>query len=217
MIRIRKSAEPKILADNAAGWLREFIETLNAGKDPTETQKSRYRHPDIKGALIAETHGKCAYCEAKALVTGFGDVEHIVPKKFRPALRFAWSNLTLACDVCNTKKGANENILDPYEDDPDEHLRFFGPMATVRAASELGLRTHTILELNRQPLLEHRKEKLDEFVRRAREVLTTRDEETRTVLLRALLNDARNSSTEFAACTRALILDMQSDGQLPDV
>ena len=215
MIRLEKSAEPDILKNNRAAWTAEFIAALAAGDDPTPTLEARYRHREIKDALVAETHAKCAYCEVKALVSGYGDVEHIIAKKFRPELRFVWSNLTLACDKCNTKKGVHDNILDPYSDDPDEHFRFFGPMLTVRAGSDLGKRTQAILELNRIELLEHRKEKLDEFVRRAHEVAATRDKDTRTILLRALLDDARSAKNEFSACARALIADMQADGLLP--
>ena len=215
MIRLEKSTEPNVLAQNAAAWIAEFAATLAAGNDPTPTVNNRYRHPEIKAALIAETHSKCAYCEVKALVGGFGDVEHIIAKKYRPDLRFSWPNLTLACDVCNTRKGAHEDIIDPYLDDPDEHFRFFGPMLTVRPGSDIGRRTQAILDLNRLPLLEHRKEKIDEFVRRAHEVASTLDEGTRTILLMALLDDARSAKKEFAGCTRALISDMQSDGSLP--
>ncbi len=215
MIKLRKTAEPPLLVRSAADWTAELKKALVAGQDPTRAQQQRYRHPEIKAALISETHGKCAYCEVKALVSGSGDIRHIIPKILRPELRFAWANLTLACDVCNTKKGANENIIDPYTDDPQEHFRFYGPMIAVRPGSELGKRSLAILDLNRTALLEHRKEKLDEFVRRAHEICYTADESTRLILLKALLDDARSATKEFSGCTQALIIDMQADGSLP--
>jgi hypothetical protein len=57
--------------------------------------------------------------------------------------------------------------------------------------SDIGKRTHALLDLNRLPLLEHRKEKLDDFVRRVHEVAATLDQSTKAILLAALIEDAQ--------------------------
>lgn len=215
MIRLAKSAEPPVLAQNGAAWTIEFIDAINRGEDPTPAQKNRYRHQQIKDALILETHAKCAYCEWKLLVGAYGDIEHIIPKSLRPDLRFSWANLTLACDACNNKKRTHSDLVDPYNDDPEVHFRFLGPMLTVRPGSDAGKRTQVVLDLNRLPLLEHRKEKIDDFVRRVHEISATVDAQTKAILLTALVEDAKSASKEFAGCTRAFIRDMQSDGTLP--
>lgn len=215
MIRLTKLDEPDVLAQNGSAWLVEFTKVVADGGEPTESQKNRYRHPKVKEKLIEETSGKCAYCEWKLLVGAFGDIEHIVPKSLKPELRFAWSNLTLACDVCNGSKGAHSDLIDPYVDDPDLHFRFLGPMIMVRPDSDIGKRTHAVLKLNRTALLEHRREKLDDFVRRVHEISATSNQLTRAILLNALIEDAESAKNEFAGCTRSFVRDMRADGSLP--
>lgn len=70
---------------------------------PSETIAHRYNNKAIKDTLEKETFGKCAYCESKIRHVEFGDIEHILPKckDARPDLYVEWSNLTLACEVCN--------------------------------------------------------------------------------------------------------------------
>src|SRR5437660_11067609 len=107
MIKLSKTDEPAVLIERKADWTRTLVEKGARGEEPSDGEKNRYRHPDIKQALIAETHGKCAYCESKLLHITYGDVEHIVPKSAKIELSFQWKNLTLACDRCNTNKNAH--------------------------------------------------------------------------------------------------------------
>ena len=80
MIKLSKTEEPQILLDNGPNWTKVIVDKIAVGETPTDTEKTRYRHPDIKAALVAETNGKCAYCESKVLHIHHGDVEHIYPK-----------------------------------------------------------------------------------------------------------------------------------------
>jgi uncharacterized protein (TIGR02646 family) len=105
MIKLLKGDKPQVLKDNAATWGKTLVDKKARGEKPTDPDKARYRHPDIKVALIAETHGKCAYCESKLLHIAYGDIEHITPKSVKIELSVEWQNLTLACDRCNTNKG----------------------------------------------------------------------------------------------------------------
>ncbi|MFD2781156.1 HNH endonuclease [Novosphingobium pokkalii] len=105
MIRLSKGDEPAVLSNNAAVWTAELLDALEHRPADVPGIKGRYNHPTVKAALKAETSEKCAYCESKMLHVTFGDIEHIVPKSADPKLTFDWENLTLACDVCNTKKG----------------------------------------------------------------------------------------------------------------
>src|SRR4051794_19317694 len=104
MIKLKKGKQPQVLADNAADWTKIVVDKLVAGVKPTKTEKGRYNHPEVKTALVAETQGKCAYCESKIRHVSYGDIEHVVPKSDDPNKWFDWLNLTLACDVCNTNK-----------------------------------------------------------------------------------------------------------------
>lgn len=69
----------------------------------------------------------CAYCGKQDLrVFEFSErkqrsimatVDHILPRAKHPELAFTKSNLTVACDKCNTSKGENySQIKFPYDD-----------------------------------------------------------------------------------------------------
>ena len=59
-----------------------------------------------KNQLIAETHQKCAYCEADTRVVAHGDVEHYRPKSKYWWLAYCYDNFLFSCQICNqTYKG----------------------------------------------------------------------------------------------------------------
>jgi 5-methylcytosine-specific restriction endonuclease McrA len=167
MIRLAKVAKPQILVDNDVQWTAAIVNKIAAGETPNNTERTRYRHPQIKTALIGETHGKCAYCESKLLHIHHGDVEHIYPKSLAPEKTVEWENLTLACEVCNQNKSDKdpllESIIDPYLTDPSEHLIFSGPLIFPRG-TPAGTSTRTLLDLNRGELSERRKEHLEKVM-----------------------------------------------------
>jgi len=157
MISLSKADAPNILIENTAVWTQELKEAF-ANNSETEYMKSRYRNSDIKDALISETHGKCAYCESKLLHNSYGDIEHIVPKKKDADLYFDWSNLTLACDICNTNKSTHSEVIDPYTQDPHEHFTFLGPSIWGKNGNPSAIFTEKQLHLNRINLIERRTE-----------------------------------------------------------
>jgi uncharacterized protein (TIGR02646 family) len=59
----------------------------------------------------------CAYCESKLRHITYGDIEHIVAKAVDQSRTYDWTNLTIACDVCNTEKSDEEGLVDPYTED----------------------------------------------------------------------------------------------------
>lgn len=85
--------------------------------------------------------GRCAYCEHKANVGGFGDAEHYRPKnsvhaldhehKLKPIhvgpdehpgyhwLAYDWENLTPACSQCNNQKGAQFPVVGTHCTGPE--------------------------------------------------------------------------------------------------
>lgn len=164
MIKLQKSKKPEILETNGNAWTNTLLSKISNGEVPTDAEKTRYRHPQIKAALIQETSGKCAYCESKLLHIHHGDVEHIMPKSLDPSKTVEWENLTLACEVCNQKKSNLDPnaayIIDPYEDDPEQHLVFTGALVLSRGTDK-GKCSRSILDLNRGELTERRKERLD--------------------------------------------------------
>lgn len=175
MRQLTKTAIPAVLAANGAQWTADVVNALANGQSPTETQKTRYNHPEIKGALKAETLDKCAYCESKITHIDHGDIEHIVPKSKVPARAFDWDNLTLACRICNQNKGDfhsggndHSGLVDPYQDDPADHFLFHRETVTPRPDSVKGLLTEHEIGISRGPLRERRAERMgfiDDLIR----------------------------------------------------
>lgn len=204
MIRLKKHGLPKVLEQNATEWTRLLLERLAAGT-ATESDQSKYRHVEVKQKLVEETSGKCAYCESKLRHVAYGDIEHISPKSTRPEKSFAWDNLTLACDVCNTNKKTIDDLIDPYSTEPSDHIRFVGSMALPVPGSDLGLRSVMTLELNRLELLERRSERLSGLNKLLHLMVNISDAGTRLVLRNDLERNEIANSKEYAAMAREYI------------
>lgn len=54
-----------------------------------------------KKQLKAESHDKCAYCEAPVSTVAHGDVEHFRPKSVYWWLAYCYDNYLYACQICN--------------------------------------------------------------------------------------------------------------------
>lgn len=209
MIRLTKGAIPQILAQNAIAWTKVLTDHLHAGTQPSPAEKSRYGHPKIKAALIAETVGKCAYCESKLRHITYGDVEHITPKSVDVTKTFDWQNLTLACDVCNTKKGDHfgnhEDLVDPYTTNPEDHFTFAGANILSKPGDGPALITESTLQLNRLELLERRSERLH-FLHRQLHLLTeVTDPNKKAVIRRDLETHEVKGDKEFSGMAKAYI------------
>lgn len=112
-------------------WIKRIIRytpvaTITIEKVKFDTQK--LENPDIQGveyqqgtlsgysireALLEHWGRKCAYCGAENVPL---QIEHIKPKSKGGSNRF--SNLTLACECCNKKKG-NRSIEEFLSDKPE--------------------------------------------------------------------------------------------------
>lgn len=215
MILLQKLDKPSILESKASEWTQTLVEKAARGEKPTDTEKSRYRHPQIKQALVQETNGKCAYCESKLLHITHGDVEHIYPKSLDVSKTFEWENLTLACDVCNEKKSNLDpylnHIIDPYNIDPIMHLIFTGPYV-FSTGSISGKNTITILEFNKRiELVERRKEHLEKIMLLYE---TIQDAgipiSVRKLLYKDLVQRYGNGQEQYTGMIKCLIIQMRS-------
>jgi uncharacterized protein (TIGR02646 family) len=156
---------PDLLVQKHEVW-RTACETK-----PTKNNLKKYRHPQIKQALMEETSGKCIYCESKLGHNCSGDVEHKIPVAHFPALRFEWSNLTIACEECNRRKSdyykPDSMFLDPYSDDVESRLKHLGPVVLNIPGDYQAEVTLRVLELNslakRRHLIGRKFEKLEEI------------------------------------------------------
>lgn len=165
MIRLRKGCEPQVLVQNHDAWTAKYVNWL---EDRKSREPRPYTHRDIRAALEAETHCKCAYCEGRFKPVSYGDIEHKLPKSKCPTLVCAWTNLTMACQVCNTNKGdycdPECRLLDPHVDDVETMVVFAGSFALAEPGRRAD-KTIEQLKLNRPDLLLAREEVLKDLGR----------------------------------------------------
>lgn len=172
--------------------------------------KTNYKYPENKKALQDASHGKCMYCESKVAHIAFGDVEHFRPKaadKY-PNLEFEWTNLGYCCTRCNnTKKDQFDEdctLIDPYTEDPNQHLLAFGSIVRHKAGSERGAITIKTVDLNRAELIERRNIRLSEIQNAIDACYRTKSKDVRNNLLASLACEA-NDDKEFSMFAEALI------------
>ncbi len=166
MRRIDKGSPPGILARKASDWTAEYLTAVAEKKNPLPR---RWAHPEIRSELLNETERHCAYCESTLEVTSSGDVEHIYPRRHRPELVVTWSNLTMACSVCNRSKSdyydPGSDLIHPYEENPHDHFAYFGPFIHAKSGSIRARITIEVVGLLRLALVERRKQRIDEVER----------------------------------------------------
>lgn len=214
MIFLIKGPEPSILKEKGKEWLDNLDAAIKDGVKKLDYLKSKYRHHEIKSAIVKETYGKCAYCESKIMHTSFGDIEHIIPKSKNTKFYFLWSNLTLACDICNNRKSEFDpedgDIIDPYTTEPSDHLTFSGTLMFA-LGTELGKQTRTILELNRAELLERRRERLEQLTSVLEDLLSPN---LSLSARKAIMSDFKTTeladSAPYAAMARAFAAQNES-------
>lgn len=165
MIKVRRRplAAPLLAKMTArAIRLRQFLEN---GTEPPEALLATYRDPELKAHLVEEAYGKCVYCESRITHVYFGDVEHLKPKSWFPSERLDVVNLGLACALCNNAKGEfwddSTHLLDPYTDDPERELLALGYILARRPTCDRARLTIEKLDLNRQALVERRRERIE--------------------------------------------------------
>jgi uncharacterized protein (TIGR02646 family) len=60
--------------------------------------------------------GLCSFMAIRIeRVTGSRTVDHFKPRSKYPELAYEWSNFRLVCGLLNGRKGAHEDVLDPFE------------------------------------------------------------------------------------------------------
>lgn len=205
MISLSKRDKPEVLDKNETKWTAELLRLLENGDSPTDYLLSRYSHPDIKTALLLETSEKCAYCESPFRHVTYGDVEHIVPKRSNPQLRFSWQNLTVACDVCNTNKAEYE-FFDPYQENPAEAFVFCGPVIWAKPDNNRAMTAEARLDLNRTSLVQRRQERL-EFLRNLVASAYGKPPDVRDAILAKAKRESA-ATQPFSACTTAALVSI---------
>ena len=135
MIFVKPAAEPADFDERVRQPGRRFLRSsASPSREVGERPYWRRAAADLHNAY----DGICAYtCHWIALDTGWRSVEHFVPKSIRPALAYEWSNFRLVCGRMNGRKGAHDDVLDPFKiQDPTFVIRF--PSLQVGPANGVG-------------------------------------------------------------------------------
>lgn len=116
MIPVRRQLEP---ADFSRRVREPGTAFLRRASHPTTWKNREYwRHilPDLHGAY----GGICAYsAHWIPLDTGTATVDHFIPRSVRPDLAYEWTNYRLSSLLMNARKGYHQDVLDPFELQPD--------------------------------------------------------------------------------------------------
>ncbi len=175
---------------------------------------TNYKHPQNKEALKAASHNKCMYCESHVSHIDFGDVEHIRPKDRFPALEFSWDNLGYACSKCNNEKRNKffdqTPFIDPYSENPREHIYAFGAMLRPKKGSERGEITIKEIGLNRADLLEKRDERIKTLEQAINACHRTQNQHLREAAMAALKAEIAEDQ-EYSMVARALYEGHEAD------
>jgi len=177
--------------------------------DPQALAGGDYKHPLNKEALRESTSGKCMYCESKIEHNSFAHVEHIKPKAKFPELEFVWENLGFSCQRCNTHKGEKYDevtpFINPYNDNPEDHIVFMLFYVYPKQGSERGEYTISELRLNRPGLIDRRKDRFDKINAMINAVFRTSSESLRNQAIAELRTEA-GKDKEYSAMVKGALL-----------
>jgi hypothetical protein len=147
MIKLERFPKPEFLTNEKA---EELVEEFK------KTGSSVWNTDLIKEPLLSSSYGKCSYCECDLTEESkYMEVEHFEDKKHNPDKVVSWENLLPSCKRCNGSKSTHdvisEPILNPYIQDPREHLaiRFY----RMRGLTQIGVNSIDVVGLNDQERL----------------------------------------------------------------
>ncbi|PFC37732.1 HNH endonuclease [Bacillus cereus] len=208
MISLIKISKPIVLEDKEGEWTTELLSFLKSDEKVPNYIKGRYRHEEIKNALLTETNSKCAYCESKITHIDYGDIEHIVPKSIFPEKTFLWENLTIGCAKCNQSKsnyyGDTLPLLNPYVDCPEDKIVFMGTIPFAKPGCESAYFTIKKLKLDRPELIERRGDLIKKIQPLIWQYENTENDELRKLLLQDLI-ELTNKDQEYSLMIKQLL------------
>jgi len=146
MIKLKLSDKPKKLTKEVQEKLTDDF--IKSGKKKV-VWKAKYIHT----AVIDLAFGKCCFSEIKLdTKSTYTEIEHFYPKDLYPKKVVEWGNLLPSSKKCNTTKGKTdtekEEIVNPFIDEPKEHLFFENFRLYPKEGSLIGKRTIDTVALN---------------------------------------------------------------------
>ena len=241
MIRVTKPEQaPRILRERGHRTTEINQQAFESGERTFDFDSSLYGAKSVKNALITAQQGKCAFCESKIRHVAHGDVEHYRPKGGirqgdgddleQPGyfwLAYAWTNLFLACQLCNQSFKKNlfpladptsrarshlddlaaeqPMLIHPADEEPSAFIGFRAEMAFPIDDDPRARGTIEVLGLNREELAEFRLDHLAPFkhLLRALPLLPADSEEARDI--QALMEQAVLPRAQYSSMARALL------------
>lgn len=122
--REKPSPGPQILTSNV--FETELMRTMFSDKSFYKSE--HYGHDNVRDALNAIYHGKCAYCETKIEPVATAPIDHYRPVNTYEGqypngqrqdhegyywLGYEWTNLVLSCPACNGTKSSKFHLRNP--------------------------------------------------------------------------------------------------------
>lgn len=184
MIHVTRTTIPGALEKNRWKWLKAYLKARQAlavlPTTATTAQKKaaqkqvddaakKYNHVQVRTALERMFAKKCVYCESHISHISYPQIEHYEPKAHFPHKCFRWTNLLLACGVCNGKQHKGDKFPDaaaggpyinPTTENPEDYFSFeyntITGTADVIGRNPRGITTERDLGLNRPDLVKHR-------------------------------------------------------------
>ena len=246
MISINKSKTPPPILSNSGkteteNLCNDFLANkanYENGEKRFEFKSSIYGSKSVKKKLIKSQHDKCFLCESKITHISYGDVEHFRPKggskqttddeMLIPGyywLAYDWTNLFLACQICNQRFKKNlfplkdidkrakshENSLNeesplfinPETDDPEQFISFRGEIPFAIDENIRGITTISASGIDRVELNEKRLSLLKKL-KRLYEIANLSPQLPESIeALDYLQNECQSDEEEYSSMVRA--------------
>ncbi len=150
MIRVVAKGEPVTFDVRVRAPGRKFLAVC---PNPTQVQwKTHSYWRRMLPSLYAAYSGICSYsCHWIPCDTGADTVEHFKPKTKYPNDAYEWRNYRLVCQLLNSRKGDDEDILDPFAVQTGWFVIEF-PSLMVKPAPVLGKALHDRVKKTRDVL-----------------------------------------------------------------
>ena len=176
--------------------------------NPEALVSGKYDNPVNKDALRESTSGKCMYCESKMGDVSYAHIEHIKPKSKFSDLEFKWNNLGYSCQVCNTNKGnkfeETTPFINPYDENPEDYIVFLGFFIHQKQGSERGEYTIKAINLNRDDLVDSRKNKFHGIEKMINAAYRTSNKSLQNQAISELKKEAEKDK-EFSAMVKSVL------------
>ncbi|MET9328741.1 HNH endonuclease [Tsukamurella sp. NPDC003166] len=157
-------------------------------------------------AEMCSGYERCMYCEDGQA----SHIDHFRPKVHYPGACFAWENLLLACERCNSNfkrdvfplgPGGRPLLIDPTVDDPTNHLRLSLTTGRYVGITARGTTSIDVFGLNREICINGRLDAWEVFQAMVH-FYQASDVRHREFILRAIRNHPFQGVRATVAATR---------------